>query len=242
MNELIKITEQNGKQVVSDAELTRLEFNVLDSAYLFGCGRVEGKEFYTLKEVNRIIQYSIFKSKIDVYNYNNSTYIDVGDFFEKDHFILFSLKNMPNDIRIKLLVFENDGRSLSQFPYYISYNNVYYINPILLDVVFNFELKSNQSFRRVEHKDTEVKSSCKKTYIMHDSTFNAYKIGRSINPKKREKTLGVQFPRITLFAVYNDDIELYLHKKYKHKRLRGEWFDLNNNDLKDIMKIGFKTI
>lgn len=90
-------------------------------------------------------------------------------------------------------------------------------------------------------KTTYVKPQ-QKTYIMYDSTFKAYKIGKSVDPSIREKTLGAQFPNISLFAICQDNIENELHKKYSNKRIRGEWFNLSNDDLKDIMKRGFKVV
>lgn len=84
--------------------------------------------------------------------------------------------------------------------------------------------------------------SYEKTYIMHDPITNLYKIGKSRNPKFREKTLCSQTPQIFLFAVCNYNIEKELHKKYAHKRVRGEWFKLNNDDLKKIISYGFEII
>lgn len=74
-----------------------------------------------------------------------------------------------------------------------------------------------------------------KTYLMLDSNTNLYKIGKSKDPKFREKTLQSEKPTISLFAVCEKDIESELHNKFSDKRIRGEWFDLNKDDVKWIM-------
>lgn len=64
------------------------------------------------------------------------------------------------------------------------------------------------------------------------------KIGISKDPKQRERTLKSEEPAIKLlyqkefpdrkFAV---QLEKTLHKIYKYWRLRGEWFNLNQNQI-----------
>jgi hypothetical protein len=65
-----------------------------------------------------------------------------------------------------------------------------------------------------------------------------YKIGISQNPKKRIKefTLLPQKLEIILTAKVNDyaRIEEELHEKYKAKRVRGEWFGLDDLEVKEI--------
>lgn len=66
-----------------------------------------------------------------------------------------------------------------------------------------------------------------KTYIIKDELNYLYKIGKSINPKLREKTLQSEKPNIKIIKVFDKDIEKELHKQYKDFRVRGEWFNLN---------------
>ena len=75
-----------------------------------------------------------------------------------------------------------------------------------------------------------------KTYILKDNTNNTYKIGKSINPLKREKTLQSEKPNLKLIKIFENNIEKELHELYKHCRLRGEWFKLNNVQLEYICK------
>lgn len=75
-----------------------------------------------------------------------------------------------------------------------------------------------------------------KTYLMYDEISGAVKIGRAYDPQFREHTLAAQIPRIRLLAVCHKDIEKQLHEEYKAKRMRGEWFNLSQKDVNDIVK------
>jgi len=81
-----------------------------------------------------------------------------------------------------------------------------------------------------------------KTYLMFDRTFNLHKIGSSVKPRSREATLAGQIPTIKLLAMHEDNIEKSLHIKFKEKRIRGEWFRLDNDDLMYIMGTGFHFV
>jgi hypothetical protein len=78
-------------------------------------------------------------------------------------------------------------------------------------------------------------------YLMHDTTNNFHKIGISNKPEYREKTLQGDKPTIELICSKEfpnrgiaKSIEQALHGNYASKRIRGEWFELNNNDVTDI--------
>ena len=61
-----------------------------------------------------------------------------------------------------------------------------------------------------------------------------YKIGRSNDPKKRERTLQSEEPDIVLVKVWDKNIENNLHRNYNKQRLRGEWFDLSKIQVRYI--------
>lgn len=80
-------------------------------------------------------------------------------------------------------------------------------------------------------------------YLMHDTTNGYYKIGISNYPEYRERTLQSEKPTIELviakeFPVRRiaEAFETALHKTYEAKRLRGEWFRLDSNDVQDLIK------
>lgn len=82
-----------------------------------------------------------------------------------------------------------------------------------------------------------------KTYLMTDGDTGATKIGRSINPPKREHTLQSEKRSISLRMVCDKDVEKELHREYKNKRIRGEWFNLSERNIKDIAEAyGFKPV
>tara|TARA_R100001460_G_C3506284_1_gene170975 strand:- start:126 stop:830 length:705 start_codon:yes stop_codon:yes gene_type:complete len=87
-----------------------------------------------------------------------------------------------------------------------------------------------------EEKKPKIKNLKTKVYLMFDSNTGYYKIGRSVKPRIREKTLQSQKPTIDLLFTwqgYNKD-ETNLHKMFSEKRVRGEWFNLNNKDIDTI--------
>ncbi len=72
------------------------------------------------------------------------------------------------------------------------------------------------------------------TYLIKNKRNNLYKIGRSKNPKLREKTLQSEEPNIIIVKTWHKDIERILHQDYKDFRVRGEWFKLNKTQVKYI--------
>tara|TARA_R110000744_G_scaffold378018_1_gene493630 strand:- start:11 stop:637 length:627 start_codon:yes stop_codon:yes gene_type:complete len=77
-------------------------------------------------------------------------------------------------------------------------------------------------------KKYKKKNVCltKKTYIIKNQENGLYKIGRSNNPRHREKTLQAETPNVIMIKIWNKDIESKLHKEYSKYRRRGEWFKL----------------
>jgi hypothetical protein len=100
----------------------------------------------------------------------------------------------------------------------------------ILNWIPKSKIKENLASGKLILKD-EKKT---KTYLMKDSHNNLYKIGKSINPKQRERTLQSEKPSINMVKVWNRDIERDLHKLYKDYRIRGEWFRLNKIQVKYI--------
>lgn len=106
-----------------------------------------------------------------------------------------------------------------------SYIN-YEFSPIALPDLTEGEIENNHGY---------------KTYLMLDEACGAIKIGRAHDPKHREHTLGAQLPKIKLLAICDKDIEQQLHNEYKSKRMRGEWFNLTEKEVANIVKKnGFK--
>lgn len=80
-----------------------------------------------------------------------------------------------------------------------------------------------------------------KIYLMFNPRNGYTKIGRSIKPKTREKTLQGEDPETEIIALWNSPkaTEKKLHNEFNAKRIRGEWFDLGVSDflkIKEEMK------
>lgn len=79
-------------------------------------------------------------------------------------------------------------------------------------------------------------------YLMMNEVNQRVKIGRTKNkPQYRERTLQSQEPEITLLyhkkAKCMVGTEKHLHKKFKNKRYRGEWFDLSTVEIEDAKSL-----
>lgn len=74
-------------------------------------------------------------------------------------------------------------------------------------------------------------------YIMEDRRKNFFKIGRSKTPGKRERTLQSEVPETMLrFSIPAEEThEKELHARFAHRRIRGEWFELSEDDLVEVV-------
>lgn len=78
-------------------------------------------------------------------------------------------------------------------------------------------------------------------YLVKDNASNRIKIGITTNHKDRLRSLNTMVPYgITTIAVFQsgryEELEKEVHEKYKDKRKNGEWFELNNDELKDCIE------
>ncbi len=87
-----------------------------------------------------------------------------------------------------------------------------------------------------ENKISKENCDSAQIYLILNKKSGNIKIGRSKNPSLREKTLQAEQPDLELISVWEapKKVENELHKKYSDKRIRGEWFNLTFNDLKEI--------
>jgi len=79
-------------------------------------------------------------------------------------------------------------------------------------------------------------------YLIKSSKF--YKIGRSNSAGRRHYELSIQLPESTevIHSINTDDpvgIEAYWHSRFKDKRKNGEWFELNQEDIKAFKRRKF---
>lgn len=70
-------------------------------------------------------------------------------------------------------------------------------------------------------------------YLMYAKDMNLYKIGQSINPHKRLMQLNYESP-CTVSLIHQMPVtnmiaaEYYFHVLFNKKRVKGEWFALND--------------
>lgn len=74
------------------------------------------------------------------------------------------------------------------------------------------------------------------TYLIKSDILNLHKIGKSENLKLRIKSLAslVKDKNLQVVITFDTDIEKFLHDTFKDKHIKGEWFNLNNDDLNFI--------
>ena len=99
-------------------------------------------------------------------------------------------------------------------------------------------LNKKEAFKDIFSTDKEKVNgeNGNKIYLMFNPRNGYTKIGRSINPKVREKTLQGEDPETEIIALWNSpkSTEKDLHNTFSEKRIRGEWFNLGISDLLEI--------
>ena len=89
--------------------------------------------------------------------------------------------------------------------------------------------------RAVESREAE---DCKTgyVYLVKHGSRNEYKIGKTINPLRREGEVRIQLPETLrpIHYIETDDpsgVEAYWHNRFAAKRKEGEWFNLDRADV-----------
>jgi hypothetical protein len=107
-----------------------------------------------------------------------------------------------------------------------------------------------REFERYNTKDHEqettdnLKEERQKWLYLFRHTNGLTKIGFSGNPSQRERTMQAEDPRVHMLATRPGKLyqEKRLHRIYEDKRVRGEWFDLSDQDVERLMLIcGFSA-
>ena len=80
-------------------------------------------------------------------------------------------------------------------------------------------------------------------YVIQDVEFSQrYKIGRTTNPERRLSEIRNLLPGDTDIVAIIDTgdaptLEWQLHQRYADERRRGEWFALDNGQVRDICRL-----
>jgi len=102
---------------------------------------------------------------------------------------------------------------------------------------FSFSINSVQCFNE---EDSVNEKTLEYVYILHSD--HGTKIGRSVDPHTRSRTIGTKTPfkitRTEIFHVKNmSKAEKGLHKHFKQYRLNGEWFNLDDSQIQEARDI-----
>ena len=73
------------------------------------------------------------------------------------------------------------------------------------------------------------------TYLIFDGIL--YKIGKSINPEQRLKQIKTSNPNAKLICYGNAVTEKYMHDRFYRSRIKGEWFKLNDEQLRNAIRL-----
>jgi|688.fasta_scaffold1189733_1 hypothetical protein len=73
------------------------------------------------------------------------------------------------------------------------------------------------------------------TYLMSDGAY--FKIGKSINPERRYKEIKTGNAKIRLICYGNGVNEKYMHDRFYTSRINGEWFKLNDEQLRNAIRL-----
>lgn len=207
-----------------------------------------GDKFFILFENNDVIEFEIEKKSFLIYSSYGSIYKQVFEnritLFEED---LIKLKNsLIKDWRIQI----SGNRKIENMSHFggemHNYHNIELLQTALksmfadyFEIVTKFE--NYKPLKRIELTNIKLSEETCYLYLMKDLANGYYKIGISSNPSYREKTLQSEKPTIELIISKEfpnrkiaTSFESALHKSYQHKRLRGEWFELNIIEIEEI--------
>ena len=111
-------------------------------------------------------------------------------------------------------------------------------NKALLEIRLK-ENNDTKKYREREKIRKQEREEKRFIYLILNKRNGLYKIGLSINPITREKTLQSEEPEIEVIYTYKGGfkIEKEIHNTFKDKRVRGEWFKLKSEDLELLNNI-----
>ena len=100
--------------------------------------------------------------------------------------------------------------------------------------------------------DKKCEEDCRYVYLVRNPISNLCKIGITSDPRRRikqlETTSGFMLQDLILLELeweYDEPaqyVEKYLHQYFKHKRVKGEWFNLSIKDILAIKNLFWEKI
>jgi hypothetical protein len=86
-----------------------------------------------------------------------------------------------------------------------------------------------------------VDTECGYVYFVKHGSRSEYKIGKTMNPLRREGEIRLQLPELLkpIHYIETDDptgVETYWHDRFRSKQKEGEWFALSADDVRAFKK------
>ncbi|MBA4744258.1 MAG: GIY-YIG nuclease family protein [Muricauda sp.] len=228
-------------------------FNYIDNAdqivFHFDPKQIKPKQsdkVFFLFENGEQIQYELTENPVLSKNRLNEKIIEYKGLITKTELELFANSNFKK-WKISLVSDKREilGGEIGGDDFYPTKNNIQivikkfaseYID-LVKETIPNYE---PTELKQVKPEKENIADFCF-VYLMHDTSNSYYKIGISNSPEYRERTLQSEKPTIEMIASKKfpvrkiaESIEKALHSTYSEKRLRGEWFELNDNDVEHI--------
>jgi len=93
--------------------------------------------------------------------------------------------------------------------------------------------RAEEARRALLDEESRREPKSQYVYLMKDFRNGFLKIGISNNTTQRERTLQSQVPETELLWQLEGQVadERHLHKRFESKRMRGEWFELTEEDV-----------
>lgn len=117
----------------------------------------------------------------------------------------------------------------------ISWHNIGFAITKIYDVfskIIDVDLDSEDDNNKIVH-----------TYLGSGNSNGYIKIGKSRDVSKREDSIRIGNADFKIIAFIDRDIENELHKKFSSKRVNGEWFNLSEKDIENIInEYGFTRL
>jgi len=189
-----------------------------------------GDIFYLPKKHSKVTSWDYFINYFDLGVLDNrikNVYVERDYYLKNEEFKFI-------DNKIICCVINFDGEYAKRWKLFVEIENPYLLSfqnfnkNEFWDMNDKHPLNSNNILKKFTKRKKQV------SYLLKDKNTGYYKIGKSINPLKREKTLQSEKPSLILVKKFKNNWEKHLHNKYKSQRVRGEYFNLNKIQLKYI--------
>lgn len=111
------------------------------------------------------------------------------------------------------------------------------VNKAENDEARGMDLVSPEQRKEYDAKEEDSKKGF--VYLMQHDVDAHTKIGFSKQPTTREATLRSADFNLRIVALFKGTMEdeRWLHKRFSSKRIRGEWFNLNEEDIQKIKSV-----